>query len=152
MSQVHSAQAAIREKISETSSINYKSNKVAFSVNNKVYRVMLAIRYDPTSPVEDTSCASCQLSCNLLAINIVCLSPVEINKLRRVRGNFSYFFAQMLRFYVTFVVVLASSAALGNGICYSQSVCLCHNIDIDIESSICVRRRCLPFRENSVST
>lgn len=35
------------EKISETSSINYKSNKVAFSVNNKVYRVMLAIRYDP---------------------------------------------------------------------------------------------------------
>lgn len=128
MSQVHSAQAAIREKererekISETSSINYKSNKVAFSVNNKVYRVMLAIRYDPTSPVEDTSCASCQLSCNLLAINIVCLSPVEINKLRRVRGNFSFFFAQMLRFYVTFVVVLASSAALGNGICYSQCV------------------------------
>lgn len=90
VSQVHSAQAAIREKISESSSINYKSNKVAFSVNNKVYRVMLPIRYDPTSPVEDTSCASCQLSCNLLAINIVCLSPVEINKLRRVRGNFSF--------------------------------------------------------------
>lgn len=131
VSQVHSVQAAIREKergkISETSSINYKSNKVAFSVNNKVYRVMLAIRYDTqlkTLHVPLTvRLVSYRTTC-WPSISSVCLSPVEINKLLRVRVEISLSLTQMLRFYVTFVVVLASSAALGNGICYSLLLCV----------------------------
>lgn len=119
VSQVHSAQAAMSEKEreregSEPLRLITNQTKLHFlSIIIKFYRAMLEIRYDP--PFKVYARTSCQLQHDLLPINIVASVNIVCRNQQVLRCAWKIL-SQMLRYYVTFVVILASYAALGNGI------------------------------------